>query len=82
MTVTTSMAMVETVTGMATATATATAMMPLPLPTATLSMKLTVALRGRRLDDGDWTTTMGRRQCDGDGWPATCRTLASAAPPI
>jgi hypothetical protein len=25
---------------------------------------------------------MGRQQCDGDGWPATCRTLASAIPPI
>jgi hypothetical protein len=82
MTVTTAMAMAETVTGMATATATATAMMPPPPLSATLSMKTTAALRGRRFDDGDWTTTMGRRQCDGDGWPATCRTLASAASPI
>ncbi len=78
----TTMAMAETVMGMATVTATATAMMPLPPPLATLSMKTTAALQGRRLDDGDWTTTMGRQQCDGDGWPATCRTLASAAPPI
>ncbi len=76
------MAMAETVMGMATAMATATAMMPPPPPSATLSMKMTAALRGRKLDDGDWTTTMGRRQCDGDGWPATCRMLASAAPPI
>ncbi len=25
---------------------------------------------------------MGQQGCDGDGWPATCRMLASAAPPI
>jgi hypothetical protein len=25
---------------------------------------------------------MGRQRCDGDGRPETCRTLASAAPPI
>jgi hypothetical protein len=40
------------------------------------------AIRGRRLEDGDWMTTMGRLRCDDDGRPATCRTLASAAPPI
>ena len=40
-------------------------------------------------DDGRWdddnemaTRTNGRRRCDGDGRPATRRTLASAAPPI
>jgi hypothetical protein len=82
MTVMTAMAMVETVTGMVMAMAMATAMMPPPLPLVTLSMKTTAALQGWRLDDGNWTTTMGRQQCDGNGWPATCRTLASAAPPI
>ncbi len=25
---------------------------------------------------------MGQLRCDDDGWPVTCRTLASAAPPI
>ncbi len=74
--------MAETVTGMATATATATAMMPLPPPLATLLMKTTAALQGWQLDNDNWTTTMVQRQCDGNGWPATCRTLASAAPPI
>ncbi len=34
-------------------------------------------------DDDDGTTrTNGRRRCDGDGRPATRRTLASAAPTI
>jgi hypothetical protein len=86
MTVTTAMAMAEaeaeTVMGMATAMAMATAMMLPPLPLATLSMKMTAALRGWQLDDRNWTTTMGRQQCDGDGWPATCRMLVSAVPPI
>jgi hypothetical protein len=40
------------------------------------------AIRGRQLGDGDWTTMMGQQRCDDDGWPATCRTLASAAPSI
>ncbi len=31
---------------------------------------------------GDWTTTMGQQGCGGNGQPATCRMLASAAPPI
>jgi hypothetical protein len=26
--------------------------------------------------------TIGQQGFDGNGWPATCRTLASAAPPI
>jgi hypothetical protein len=61
-------------------------MLPLP-PSATLSMKRTAVLQGWRLGDGNsdndnGTTMMGQQQCDGDGWPATCRTLASAAPPI
>jgi hypothetical protein len=61
---TVTMAMGET----AMATATATAMMPPPLPTATMSMTMTAAIRGRQLDNGDSTTTMGRQRCDGDGW--------------
>ena len=43
---------------------------------------MTAAIQGWHLDDGNWSRTMGGQQCDGDGWPATCRTLASAAPPI
>jgi hypothetical protein len=82
MMVTMTMAMAETVTGMATATATATAMMPPLPPSETLSMKTTAALWGWQLDNGNWTTAMGQQQCDGNGWPATCRMLASAAPPI
>jgi hypothetical protein len=58
MTVTTAMAMAETVTGMAMATAMATAMMLPLLPSATLTMKTTVALQGRRLDDNNGMTTM------------------------
>ncbi len=34
------------------------------------------------MDDGSWMTTMRQLQCDGNVQPATCRTLASAAPPI
>jgi hypothetical protein len=33
-------------------------------------------------ENSNWTTTMGRQQFNGNGWPATCRMLASAAPPI
>jgi hypothetical protein len=40
------------------------------------------AIQGQQLDDCDWMMTMGRLQCDDDGWPVTCRMLASAAPPI
>jgi hypothetical protein len=64
MMVTMMMAMAEMVTEMATAMAMATAMMlPLP-PSVTQSMKTTAALQGRRLDNGDWTTAIGRRQWD------------------
>jgi hypothetical protein len=73
-------AMEETATAMATATA--MVMMRPPLPMATMSMTTTAALQGRQWDDDDWTMTMGQHQCDGCGRPATCRTLASAAPPI
>ncbi len=55
------MAMVETT------MATATAMMPMLLPTATMSMTTTVAIQGRQLDNGDWTTMMGQQLCDGNG---------------
>ncbi len=82
------MAMVETATAtvtamaMATAMATVTAMMPPPPPMATMSMKTMAAIQGLQLGDGNWMTTMGRRQCDDNGRSATCRTLASAAPTI
>jgi hypothetical protein len=62
----------ETVTAMATTMAaamatamameTATAMMPPPPLTATMFMKTMAAFRGWQLDNGNWTTTMGRRQ--------------------
>jgi hypothetical protein len=45
-----------------------------------MAMATVMAIQGRQLDNGNWTTMMGQQQCDEDGWPATCRTLASAAP--
>jgi hypothetical protein len=51
------MAMGETVM----VTATATAMMPPPLPMERMSMTTTAAIQGRRLDNGNLTTTMEQR---------------------
>ncbi len=65
-------------TEMVTATARATAM---ARATATATATA-MAIQGQWLDDGNWTMTMGWLQCDGNGWPATCRMLASAAAPI
>jgi hypothetical protein len=57
------------------ATAMAMVMMSLLPQMATMSMTTT-------MDIGNWTMTMGRQQCDGNGRTATCRMVASAAPPI
>jgi hypothetical protein len=50
-----------TAVAMAMAMATAMAMMPPPLLTETMRMKTMAAFRGRRLNNVDWTTTIGRR---------------------
>jgi hypothetical protein len=43
---------------------------------------MATAIQGRQLGNSNRMTMMGQQQCDDDGWPATCRTLASAAPSI
>jgi hypothetical protein len=53
-------AMAETATATATVMAMAMVMMPPPPPMATMLMKMTVAIQGQRLDDGNWTTIMGQ----------------------
>jgi hypothetical protein len=47
------MVMVETVTAMVTTMVTAMAMMPPPLPMATMLMKMTAAVQGQLLDNGN-----------------------------
>jgi hypothetical protein len=44
-----------------------------------MATAMVMAIQGWQLGDSDWTTMMGQQQCDDDGWPVTCRTLASAA---
>ncbi len=53
-------AMVEMVTAMVIAKVMAM-MLPLP-PIQMMSMTTTVAIRGRQLDDGNWTTTIGQQR--------------------
>jgi hypothetical protein len=47
-----------------------------------MAMATAMAIRGQQLGSSNWTTMMGQQWCDDDGWPATCRMLASAAPSI
>jgi hypothetical protein len=53
-------AMAETATAMARAKA--TEMMLPPPPIQMMSMTTTAAIQGWRLDDGNWTTTMGQQR--------------------
>ncbi len=46
------------------------------------AMTTMAAIQRWQLDNSNRTTAMVQRQCNGNGRPATCRTLASAVSPI